>query len=232
MLEKPSPRWDDAFQKLLLRFSEAAARGTAAPALIGLFCKETRSFFRVDGTYFWRCASPEELFGAEADGLMAADFLGRRLKARESAVAMEAIRLRRTVYVNNPAPGRYRVAAEFGAKSLMASPLMVSNEVIGAAVFLHASEPDYFNDDLAAKATILAGQLGTLLEANRFNGPTHEEHHRVEILSDVRAGGASGSRLCVGGADRGGPRAGFAAHPAGLHSVAPGNNRGIACRRR
>ena len=184
VLEKSSPRSDDAFQKLLLRFSEAAARGTAAPALIGLFCKETRSFFRVDGTYLWRCASPEELFGAEADGLMAADFLGRRLKARESAVAMEAIRLRRTVYVNNPAPGRYPVAAEFHAKSLMAAPLMVSNEVIGAAVFLHASEPDYFNDDLAAKATILAGQLGTLLEANRFNGPT-EEHHRAEILSEV-----------------------------------------------
>jgi PAS domain S-box-containing protein len=185
VLEKSSPRSDDAFQKLLLRLSEAAARGTAAPALIGLFCKETRSFFRVDGTYFWRCASPEELFAAEADGLMAADFLGRRLKARESAVAFDAIRLRRTVYVNNPAPGRYSVAAEFRAKSLMAAPLMVSNEVIGAAVFLHASEPDYFNDDLAAKATILAGQLGTLLEANRLDRATHEEHHRAEILSEV-----------------------------------------------
>jgi PAS domain S-box-containing protein len=185
VLEKPSPRSDDVFQKLLRRLSEAATRGTAAPALIGLFCKETRSFFRVDGTYFWRCASPEELFGAEADGLMAADFLGRRLKARESAVAMEAIRLRRTVYVNNPAPGRYPVAAEFRAKSLMAAPLMVSNEVIGAAVFLHASEPDYFNDDLAAKATILAGQLGTFLEANHFSGATHEEHQRAEILSEV-----------------------------------------------
>ena len=53
------------------------------------------------------------------------------------------------------------MAAEFHAKSLMAAPLVVSNEVIGAAVFLHASEPDYFNDDLAAKATILAGQLGS-----------------------------------------------------------------------
>ena len=185
VLEKPGSRADDAFQKLLLRFSEAAAQGTPAPALIGLFCKATRGFFHVDGTYFWRCAAPDELVGAEADGLMAADFPGRRLKSRQSAVAMEAIRRRRTVYVNNPAPGRYPVAAEFHAKSVMSAPLMVSNEVVGALVFLHASEPDYFNDDLAAKATILAGQLGTLLEANGVTETTHEEHRRADILAGV-----------------------------------------------
>jgi PAS domain S-box-containing protein len=185
VLEKPAPRSDDAFQKLLLRFSEAAAQGTPAPALIRLFCQATRSFFRVDGTYFWRCTSPEELVGAEADGLMASDFLGRRLKARESAVAMEAIRQRKTLYVTDPVPGRYPVAAAFHAKSLMAAPLVVSNEVVGAAVFLQASEPDYFNDDLAAKATILAGQLGTLLEASRLTEVSREEHRRTEILAEV-----------------------------------------------
>jgi len=184
-LEKPGPRSDDAFQKLLLRFSEAAAQGTPAPALIRLFCQATRRFFHVDGTYFWRCDSPEELVGAEADGLMAADFRGRRLKARESAVAIEAIRQRRTLYVSQPTPGRHPVAAEFHAKSLMAAPLVVSNEVIGAAVFLQASEPDYFNDDLAAKATILAGQLGTLLEASRLTQVSREEHRRAEILVEV-----------------------------------------------
>jgi len=185
VLEKSGPRSDDAFQKLLLQFSEAAAHGTPAPALIRLFCQATRRFFHVDGTYFWRCDSPEELVGAEADGLMAADFAGRRLKARESAVAMEAIRQRRTLYVNEPVPGRYPVAAEFHAKSLMAAPLVVSNEVIGAAVFLHVSEADYFNDDLAAKATILAGQLGTLLEASRLTQVSREEHRRAEILVEV-----------------------------------------------
>ncbi len=185
VLEKSVPRSDDAFQKLLLRFSEAAADGMPAPALIRLFCQATRAFFHVDGTYFWRCASPEELVGAEADGMMAADFLGRRLKGGESAVAMKAIRQRTTLYVTNPAPSRYPVAAEFHAKSLMAAPLVVSNEVIGAAVFLQASEPDYFNDDLAAKATILAGQLGTLLEASRSTEASREEHRRAEIPAEV-----------------------------------------------
>src|ERR1700720_2778764 len=132
VLEKPSPRGDDAFQKLLLRFSEAAAQGTRAPALIRLFCQATRKFFHVDGTYFWRRDSSDELVGAEADGWMASGFSGRRLKARDSAIAMEAVRQRRTVFVNNPAPGRYSMVDEFRAKSLMAAPLVVGNEVIGA----------------------------------------------------------------------------------------------------
>src|ERR1700680_2419538 len=140
VLEKPGPRSDDAFQKLLLRFSEALAQEPRASALIRLFCQATRAFFQVDGTYFWRCDSAQELVGAEADGLMAAAFLGRRLRARDSAVAIDAGRQRRTVWVNDPAPGRYSIADEFHAKSLMAAPLVVSNEVIGAAVFLQASE--------------------------------------------------------------------------------------------
>ena len=185
LLEKPSSRTDDAFQQLLLRFSEAAAKGTRAPALIRLFCQATRGFFHVDGTYFWRCDSAEELVGAEADGLMAADFPGRRLKTRESALAMDAIHQRRTVYVNDLAPGRYSIADEFRAKSLMAAPLVVSDEVIGAAVFLQTSARNYFNDDLAAKATILAGQLGNLLEATHLTQVKQEEHRFASMLAEV-----------------------------------------------
>ena len=184
-MEKPGFRSDDAFQKLLLQFSEAASQGARARALIRLFCQATRGYFRVDGTYFWRCDSADELVGAEADGLMAADFVGRRLPARQSAVAREAIRQRRTVYVNSPAPGRYAIADEFHAKSLMAAPLLVSNEVIGAAVFLQASETNYFNEDFAAKATILIGQLGNLLEPNRLTLVSREEHRHTEILDEV-----------------------------------------------
>jgi PAS domain S-box-containing protein len=185
VLEKSGFHSDAAFQKLLLRLSEAAAQGTRAPGLIRLFCQATRVFFHVDGTYFWRCDSADELVGAEADGLRAAEVVGRRLKARESTVAMDAIRQRKTVYVNDPPPGRYSIGDEFHAKSLMAAPLVVSNEVIGAAVFLQTSESDYFNDDLAAKATILAGQLGNLLEASRLTKAGQEEHRYDEILAEV-----------------------------------------------
>lgn len=185
VLEGPSPRSDEAFQKLLLQFSAAAAQGTATPDLIHLFCRATREFFQADGAYFWRFSSSTELVGAEADGFMADRFRGTRLKASESAVAVEAVRSRRTVFVNHVDPARYPMAAEYHAKSMMAAPLVVSGEVIGAAVFLHISEPAFFNDDLSAKATILAGQLGSLLEASRLNQVSREEHRRAEILAEV-----------------------------------------------
>ena len=185
VLDKPGPRAEDPFQKLLLRLSQAAAQGTRPSGLIRLFCQATRAFFHADGAYFWRCESAEELVGAEADGFMASNFIGRRLRAPDSAVAIDAIRQRRTVYVNDPAPGRYSTAEEFDAKSLMAAPLLVSNEVIGAAVFLHTSRADYFNDDLAAKATILAGQLGNLLEASRLIQASREKFRPSETLAEV-----------------------------------------------
>src|SRR6266567_629961 len=76
-------------------------------------------------------------------------------------------------------------ATEFEARSLLAAPLMVFNEVIGAATFLHDSNDDFFNEDIAAKATILAGQLSSLLEAARLSEASREEHRRAEILADV-----------------------------------------------
>ena len=75
--QRSNPRSDDAFQRLLLRFSSAAAQGTQAQALIRLFCQATREFFQVDGAYYWQRVSPDELVGAEADGLMADRFRGK-----------------------------------------------------------------------------------------------------------------------------------------------------------
>jgi PAS domain S-box-containing protein len=183
VLEKPGARADDTFQKLLVRLSGAAAHGAPPLDLIRLFCQATREFFHVDGVYLWRCVSPDELVGAEADGLMAATFAGRRLKAKESAVAIEAVRQRRTLYVKHPAD-RFPMVAEFQAKALMAAPLIVSNEVIGTAVFMHTSEADHFNDDLAAKATILVGQLGALLETSRLTIAHAEPYGAARAQAD------------------------------------------------
>ena len=184
-LEAAGSGKEGEFQQLLLQFSESAAAGTPSPVLIQLFCRRVREFFEVEGAYFWRWASSDELIGTEADGLMADDFRGRRLRASQSAVAIEAIRQRKTVYVNHLDPKLYPMAAEFHARSLMAAPLVVAHEVVGAAVFLSATQADFFNDDLAAKATILAGQLGSLLEANRLSELSREEHRRAEALTEV-----------------------------------------------
>ncbi|HEU0039076.1 MAG TPA: GAF domain-containing protein, partial [Verrucomicrobiae bacterium] len=185
LVEDPNPRSDEAFQKLLLRFSAAAAQGTDAGALIRLFCRETREFFQVTGVYFWQSLSTDELVGAEADGRMADSFLGLRVKATDTGVSGEAVRKRRTIFVNFLDPARYPRPSQFHARSMMAAPLVVSNEVLGAVAFLHDAEPGYFTEDLAAKATILAGQLGSLMEARRLTEVSREDHRRAEILAEV-----------------------------------------------
>jgi len=176
---------EDSFQALLLELSEQAARATALPELIKTFCRATREFFQVEGVYFWRSISPTELAGVEADGALAETFAGRRLETSDSAVAAEAVRQRKSFYVNYVNPGLHAMAREFGAKALLGVPLIVSNEAIGALVFLSTSRPDFFNDDLAAKATILAGQLGTMLETHRLMQVSREEQRRTEILVEV-----------------------------------------------
>jgi PAS domain S-box-containing protein len=178
---------DQSFQQLLLRFSAAAAQGGDTHDLIRLFCRETREFFQVTGTYFWEIVSPEEMVGTEADGLMVERFRGSRLSltSRDHSVALETVRSRKTIFRNDLNTQLYPMAAEYHTRSIMAAPLIVAGEVIGAAVFLHDSEPNFFNDDLAAKATILATQIGSLLELVRLAQLAREEHRRTEALINL-----------------------------------------------
>lgn len=176
---------DEGFQKLLLRLCSSAAERSHASGLIEFFCRAACEFFNVSGVYFWRSLSADELVGEQAYGKMSDRFPGLRMRAEESAVASEAVRQRRTVVVNQLNAAAFPAAMEFEARSIMAAPLVVLNEVIGAVSFLHDADEEFFTEDMAAKATILAGQLGSLLEAARLGEVSREEHRRAEILADV-----------------------------------------------
>ena len=141
----PSPEgrahtsFDDAFQILLLRIAAKAAERPDANSLIQLFCRITREFFQCTGVYFWRRHPGDELVGEQADGKLAARFIGIRLLPQQSAVTAEAVRSRRTIFANHVQSAAVPALQEFGGRSLMAAPLVVFNEVIGAATFLHDS---------------------------------------------------------------------------------------------
>ncbi|HEY6369331.1 MAG TPA: PAS domain S-box protein [Candidatus Sulfotelmatobacter sp.] len=179
------PGSDEGFQKLLLRIAAKASERPDGGALIRLFCQATREFFQVSGVYFWRCHFADELVGEQADGKLAERFAGMRLRHDQSTVTADTVRQRRTIFANHVKSVSFPAATEFGARALLAAPLLVFNEVIGAITFLHDSSDDFFNQDLAAKATILAGQLGSLLEASRLSEVSREEQRRAEILADV-----------------------------------------------
>ncbi|MGP0021143.1 MAG: PAS domain S-box protein [Candidatus Sulfotelmatobacter sp.] len=175
---------EEGFQALLLRLAADGVNLSDAPSLIRLFCRATREFFQVSGAYFWRNFGGE-LVGEQADGKLADRIVGVRMGFDQSAVTGTAVRQRRTIYANHVQSAAFPPAPEFEARSLLVVPLMVFNEVIGAVAFLHDSDDHFFSEDLAAKATILAGQLGGLLEALRLSEVSREEHRRAEILADV-----------------------------------------------
>src|ERR1700757_669429 len=156
---------DEGFQKLLLRIAAKSGERPQPNQLIQLFCQATREFFDVSGVYFWRCGAGDELIGEQADGKMAQRFVGLRLRPLESTVTAEAVRQRRTIFANHIHSAAFPAAREFDARSLLAAPLMVFNEAVGAVSFLPDSNDEAFSEDFAAKATILAGQVGSLLEA-------------------------------------------------------------------
>ena len=187
----PSPEgrahthFDAAFQNLLLRLAAKAAERSDPNSLIQLFCRITREFFQCSGVYFWRRHAGDELVGEQAEGKLAERFIGLRLLPQQSAVTADAVRSRHTTLANHVQSVSVPALQEFAPRSLMAAPLVVFDEVIGAVTFLHDSEDEFFNEDLAAKATILAGQLGGLLEATRMVEVSREEHRRAEILTEV-----------------------------------------------
>src|SRR5512146_485552 len=101
------PRLQNSFQQVLLDFSLAASLRSTPASIIQWFLRSTREFFGVQGAYFWRKTASDVLVGEEADGYVAEEFRGLRLKSDENAVTAEAVRTGRTVFVNDIDHRRY-----------------------------------------------------------------------------------------------------------------------------
>ena len=191
---KVVPGADEAFQRLQRRIAAKAVERSGANDLIQLFCRATREFFQVAGVYFWRCHSANELVGEVADGKMADRFIGLRVLPDQSAVTAEAVRQRRTIFANHVESVSFPAAMEYQARSLLAAPVVIAEEVVGAFTLLHDSDNDFFNERIASQATTLAEQLGRLLEVTRRGKASGnasqevsggEDQRRAEILADV-----------------------------------------------
>lgn len=176
---------DEAFQKVLLELSRAASECVDRGEIIRLFCRSTREFFKAAGAYFWSRTPDGGLLGTEADGFGAERFLGLEIHPGDTSVALEAVLTRKAVLVNGIDMVRYPRMADYKADAVLAAPLLVSGEIVGAIAFLLTQEGEHFAESDAAKATILASQLGTSLEALRLNLLAREEQRRTTILAEL-----------------------------------------------
>jgi PAS domain S-box-containing protein len=181
----PASGSDESLKKLLLRIAAKASEASDASSLIQLFCRSAREFFQVSGVCFLRSQPEGRLNVENTEGALGERFKGIRLPKERTSLAAEALHQRRTIFANQLLRESDPTAAEFGVRSILAVPIIVFSDVIGVAILLQNEDDDFFNDDLASKATILAGQLGSLLEANRLTETSREEHRRAEILADV-----------------------------------------------
>jgi len=125
------------------------------------------------------------LVGAECDAADAAAFRGIRRHPGDASIAMDAVQKRRPFFVNNLDAARYPWIVSCAAHSALAAPLLVSGEVAGAITFLRSAPQIGFDESDLARATIIAAQLGTALEALRLNQLSREERRRASILVEV-----------------------------------------------
>lgn len=170
---------DRDLQQLLLEILDASAKSTDYDALIRSLCQKACVLFGVSGVYCWRVISPSELEAVAAHGYLADKFGEAHLELQRSTFAAETVRNRRTTLRNKHDPqGLLRT----DIKSAMATPLAVAGEIVGALGFVHLTEAEYFNDVLAARATIIGGFLAGLLEAARLSQRVRQEQRRAESL--------------------------------------------------
>jgi len=176
---------EEDFQKLLLGLSRAAFQSREPSHLIRSFCALTRAFFDASGAYFWSCSADGGLVGTEADGEQAKSFRGMRQGVGDPSIAMEAVRKRRAFFANRLDAAHYPWLAEAHAQAVLAAPLLVSGQVVGAIAYVQSAPDGGFDEDAVAKVTIVASQLGAALEALRLNQLASEEHRRASILVEV-----------------------------------------------
>jgi PAS domain S-box-containing protein len=176
---------EETFQKLLLELACATFQSSDADKLLRSFCQQTREFFHAGGVYFSRRTAEGDLVATEGDGINLERFRGTRFRAGDGGVTLEAVKSRRTIFHNEFEMARHPKLAHFAATSVMSSPVIACNELVGAITFVHDTPDSRFDEDSAAKATVLATQLGTTLEAIRLNLLSREERRRSMILAEA-----------------------------------------------
>lgn len=179
---RPAVSPDDSFQAVLLELSAAAAQGLEFEEMMHLFCRLAREHFQATTVFCW-LVKGRELFGLDGDGADADLFLGKRINLDANTYSGRAVRDRVIVIVNDVPSQQDEIARRIHNESLLAAPLVLGGPVIGVIVFSHKTRKNFFTEELANRAQILATLLGNFIETARLNRASREERRRAESLT-------------------------------------------------
>ncbi len=191
---KPGSGEPESLQRVLRQMLSVAACGGELSSLLTSFCSESRKFLKVSGVGYWELQEAEHLLKPlEADGYFTERFKQAPLPLEDSPVVIAAIRDGRPASVNQSKTGSQRIP--YGAKSFLAAPVMVFGRVIGVAAFLHRTKADFFAECTAGQVSLLAEQLGSLLELFRLKNTAGQHRKRSEDLIELAMDLGSSLRL-------------------------------------
>jgi PAS domain S-box-containing protein len=171
---------EEPFRRFLLRLSAVMADASDATSLIRLFCNACCDYFGVAATCYWKLDG-DQLVATEAQGCVPSNFVGTRVLLGSGTITAQAVCSRTTIYQNRLDLPAYPFASAATGCALMAAPVSAGDEV-GALVFVHETDAEYFTDDLAEKATVLAGALGNALESGRFTRQSRAQRQCAVLI--------------------------------------------------
>ena len=191
---EPSLGEPESLQRVLRQMLSVAAHGGELNSLLSSFCRESRKFLKVSGVGYWELQEAEHLLKPlEADGNFTERFKQAPLSLEDSPVVIAAIREARPASVNQSKAGSQQVP--YGAKSFLAAPVMVFGRVIGVVAFLHQTKAGFFVEGTADQVSLLAEQLGSLLELFRLKNTAGQHRKRSEDLIELAMDLGSSLRL-------------------------------------
>ncbi|HEX8991235.1 MAG TPA: PAS domain S-box protein [Anaerolineales bacterium] len=184
-VQDASPLLEDPFQRLLYELATATAQGGDPDSLIQVFCRLARQFFQVSGVYCWKLNADRELVVVAADGTLAERLRDYVIPLFSGALTEEAVLRRRPLYINEFHADRYAQARSLGIRSALAVRLIVAGEAFGWLTFVHEERENFFDDEMATQATILATTLGSMMAMAQVSQQARDERQRAEDLAGV-----------------------------------------------
>jgi PAS domain S-box-containing protein len=171
---------EESFEQMLLRLARSAT-DSDVHRILASFCRLTLEHFHASTAAYWR-ADNEFLIGVCAEGHLAEQLPGLRVRLQDADAAGQVVIERAAKVIDHVEPHGHPLAASFHASSVLALPVSANGNLIGVFVLMHSAMPAYFHAELVAKAEIAVAHLRLLIEASRLAQASRESRRRSDIL--------------------------------------------------
>ena len=170
----------ERFQRGLADLAGAVSSTLDTRVVLDAVCSQARDLLAADGVYIWVLQEEEgRLFGEEACGFMADEFIGMALPLTErDTAAVQAVTRGEGFHLREMPPGRGPtdfLTQKFHTQAAMFQPLISAGVPLGVMVIADTRDPTRFDGRSLKRAGLLAGYAATALA----NARAYERERRI-----------------------------------------------------